>query len=140
MSGRSPRKRSPTWKAAGEPSTKAMKPTGQSSDWLASKANHVRIGNLFLAHVGKTDAELSAKWGLSWAELPEAEAAQQDVYSHLATFLVETYTIQDKDRNQGKQLAVGSAHGIWRGLINERREALSKSETPSTQVSFRPAR
>ena len=56
MSGRSPRKRSPSKKAEeGAPVTKAMKGSGQSADWVASKANHLRIGNLFLAHVGESE-------------------------------------------------------------------------------------
>lgn len=57
-----------------------------------------------------SDAELSARWGLSWTELPEAEAAQQLVYSHLATFLVETYTINEKDRNQGQHTSRSGQH------------------------------
>ena len=43
--------------------TTEMSAGGQSAEWKNSKANHVRIGNEFLAHVQQTDAELSAKWG-----------------------------------------------------------------------------
>ena len=135
MSGSPRKRRSPSGKAAAPaPATKAMKATGQSVDWVSSMANHVRIANLFLAHVADTDSELSTRWGASWTEVPEVEAAQQEIYSHLATYLVDTYTISEKDRNQGKHIAVGTAHGIWRGLINERRQALSKGQ-PDTQAS-----
>ena len=56
-------------------------PIGESDNWNKGKANHMRIGSLFLAHVHETDAVLSEKCGLVWEEEPEKQAASFHVFA-----------------------------------------------------------
>ena len=62
--GRSPGKR------AVEP----MSARGGSTSWKNAQEAHVKHGDSFLKWVADNDDELSARWGPSWAEVPEAEA------------------------------------------------------------------
>ena len=117
--------------------TKEMTAGGASANWAACKVTHMKQGDKFLAHIADTDAELSARWGTNWAQVPEAEARSTEIYGHLATYLVE-YEIGSKDRGSGGGLAVKTAHGYWRGLINERSEHFAKSKEAETQVRGSP--
>jgi len=73
----------------------ALTPVGESDNWNKGKANHMRIGSLFLAHVHETDAVLSEKCGLVWEEVPEEQAASFHVFAMLASYLVTTYSTKD---------------------------------------------
>jgi hypothetical protein len=94
----------------------------------------LRIGDDFLEWIAEEDAELSLRFGRKWVEVSEEEARKTDIYGHLATFLAEKYVIGEGNRNHGKKMAVGTVHGVWRGLVNERREQFKLSTNLETQV------
>ena len=116
------------------PTTKQMDARGSSDDWQKGQASMLKIGHEFLDHISKADKELSARWGLDWNKVPEHELTEEEIWGHLATFLVETRIIPVGNRNQGKMYDVGSAHGCWGGLLNTSAVRFSKSERRQTQV------
>ena len=123
-------------KPSSKKASQAMSARGASTSTVNARADHLAKGNAFLAHVAEHDETkaLTARWGLLWKELPEAEAAQCEVYEHAGNFLADVYTIPAGQKNAGQKLGSGTAVGIWRGLLNERRVHFSSPMSPATKV------
>jgi hypothetical protein len=103
----SPSKRSPKRAATTE-----MKPGGAAPSTVTGKSNQVRVLEQFLAHVADTNDELSERWGKTWADVPHKELADYEIWGHLATILVEIYTIPVGNKNAGQLYDLKTAHGI----------------------------
>ena len=101
---------------------------GDTNNWEKGKANHVRIGTCFLKHAQ------NPAWGLIWAGVPEADICSEEFFGSLATFLVEIYVIESGQKNQGKNLASGTAIQVWSGLIDEVKNRFSKSVSEQTKA------
>jgi hypothetical protein len=110
-----------------------MTPLGETDGWCKSKANQVRIANMFLEHTAEVDPSLAANWGAKWDNVPEEYACSKELFAHLATYLVDTYVIEKGRVNNGKPLSLDVAHAVWGGLIDQLKQRFS---TPSaaTQV------
>ena len=104
-----------------------MQATGASANTLSGKANHVRIGECFLAHAD------NAAWGKTWTDVPEAEICTQDFFGSLATYLVSDYKIAEGQKNPGQALAKSTAVQTWSGLIDHTRQRFGKSTSMQTQ-------
>ena len=128
----SPKKAAADADAAPRP-PREMNPRGHSADWERSKANILKHGDRFLENIAKTEAALASRWGRKWVEVPEAEARQQEIYGHAATFIAEDQ-IEAGKKNAGKGVCVGTALGLWRGLVNERRLHFRNSKDEATIV------
>ena len=98
------------------------------------------IGDAFLAHVKVASPELFLQWGApsAWMELAEEHACSQQVFAHLATFLVKTYVIPAKRVNQGKHLRGKSAECAWSGLLQQRKQQYIQSTRAATRVRASP--
>ena len=73
-----------------EPSV-AMESGGSSAGWVATLSNQQNVGDMFLAYIKEASPELGGKWGAEWSEVPEKYAAAQEIFAHLATYLVNEY-------------------------------------------------
>ena len=49
--------------------------------------------------------------------------------------IVTEHIIDDGKKNEGENFKVKTAHNMWRGLLNERRNKFSKSSNQKTKVS-----
>ena len=75
---------------------------GASDSWLNNKANQLRLGDVFLQHISRSDASLAAKWATSWAAIPEQYAASRNLYEIFAHWLTRVYVKRDETtRNAG---------------------------------------
>ena len=102
---------------------------------VAARSNFVKFGDTFLSAVAKSDRQdLAALWGTSWVALSEDASTEYEVYEHFATFVTE-HIIDDGKKNEGENFKVKTAHNMWRGLLNERRNKFSKSSNQKTKVS-----
>ena len=130
MPPRSPRK-------SAAPST-AMQGGGESESWVQQTKNQLRVADLFLKHINDTTSALATKWGDDWTKVPEEYAASEEIFGHLATFLVETYRI---DKNSpirpGEKLGKRSAVAIWSGLLQQNFKRFSKTQRQETRDFFR---
>ena len=115
----------------------ALTPVGESDNWNKGKANHIRIGSLFLAHVHETDAVLSEKCGLVWEEVPEEQAASFHVFAMLASYLVTTYSTKDASAAHSEYLSKKSAEGYWSSLLHDVKRRFGTSSSLETQASMR---
>jgi hypothetical protein len=113
---------------------KAMQAGGLSKSTKNAHANQIAIFNEFLEYIRSEDAELSARWGVEWEKVPEAELSQAHIWAHLATFLVEVYVIKKGSKNEGEHPDIGTAHGYWGGLIDQARTRTSSSESLAVKV------
>ena len=130
MPPRSPRK-------SAAPST-AMQGGGESESWVQQTKNQLRVADLFLKHINDTTSALATKWGDDWTKVPEEYAASEEIFGHLATFLVETYRI---DKNSpiraGEKLGKRSAVAIWSGLLQQNYKRFAKTQRQETRDFFR---
>ena len=115
-----------------------MSAGGGSDAWYQAKANHVRIGTCFLEHIAEASPELSAKWGTDWRALAEEHACSKEIYEHLATYLVNTYTIPEGVRNQGARLGSKTAQGVWSSLIQQSKARFADTSDPASLVRRAP--
>ena len=112
-----------------------MTAQGAAPNTVAAKGNHVRIGNMFLAHIAEGSPDLSAKWGEDWETVPEEYACNQEIFEHMANYLVFTYTIASGDKNAEKQhLADTTAKQVWASLIQQAKTRFSRSTKDATKV------
>ena len=120
--------------------SEAMQAGGSTEVWLQAKDNQRAIGDAFLAHVKVASPELFLQWGApsAWMELAEEHACSQQVFAHLATFLVKTYVIPAKRVNQGKHLRGKSAECAWSGLLQQRKQQYIQSTRAATRVRASP--
>ena len=130
MSGR-PSRSSPSKAAAG---VRELPAAGQAKATKAGKANQQNMGDDFLAHVAENAEELSERWGLKWAEVPEAELAARPIWGTLASYISEIAIIKKGNVNAGEMYDLGTAHGIWGGLIDSAKKQHSKSANPATKA------
>ena len=113
----------------------AMTSEGDAPATVLAKNNHLRIGGLFLAHIKEVDSELSKKWGTLWSQVPEKFACDNQIFEHLATFLVFIYNIASGDKNHEKGfLGQKTAQKVWSSLIQQSRTRFSKSTEKATKV------
>jgi hypothetical protein len=136
-----PKKRASPPKKAAAPAADAMQPMtaqGASADWIKAKANHRRIGNLFLEHLAASNAELSEEWGKEWDELREEAVTTHDFWGLLATYLVSVYVIAPGTTNAGEHLDEKSALSTWRGLFNQMKQTFTASINIQTKVRCAP--
>ena len=126
--------------AASAMPSEAMEAGGSTEVWLQAKDNQRAIGDAFLAHVKVASPELFLQWGApsAWMELAEEHACSQQVFAHLATFLVKTYVIPAKRVNQGKHLRGKSAECAWSELLQQRKQQYIQSTRAATRVRASP--
>ena len=106
----------------------AMTSEGDAPATVLAKNNHLRIGDLFLAHIKEVDSELSTKWGTLWSQVPEKFACNNQIFEHLATFLVFIFNIASGDKNHEKGfLGQKTAQQIWSSLIQQSKTRFSRS-------------
>ena len=60
---------------------------GDSKSWEAQKAHHHTLGDEFLEWIASNDPDLTTRWGVKWAEVPEAEMCATEIHGNLATFI-----------------------------------------------------
>ena len=116
-----------------EPSV-PMPSGGHAPNTMNAKKNVLRIANLFLAHVADVSPELTAKWGTDFEAVPEQYAADMEIYSHIATYLVKNYIIEEGCRNAGGTLKNRVAMQDWSEMILIQKERFSKSTEQTTKV------
>jgi hypothetical protein len=82
-----------------------MQGGGESESWVQQTKNQLRVADLFLKHINDTTSALAAKWGDDWTKVPEEYAASEEIFGHLATFLVETYRIDKNSATRQSEQA-----------------------------------
>lgn len=87
----------------------AMTADGEDEGTVQARANREKICNKFLLHISTDAPELSKRWGLQFASVPEEEICSQEFWGHLATYLVEVY-ISEKT---AEKLGHKSACAVW---------------------------
>ena len=97
------------------------------------------MADAFLIYIKGVDAELSARWGQSWVEVPEAEAASTELFGFLATYLAEVHMSYPQATyvNAGQHYDTKTAEGIWSGLVQTVKVRFGKSTMESTKVRAR---
>ena len=101
---------------------------------MATLSNQQNVGDMFLAYIKEASPELGGKWGAEWSEVPEKYAAAQEIFAHLATYLVKEYVYG----SQSKHMEIPSALAIWSGLLQQNKKRFGKSSVETTKVRARP--
>ena len=91
-----------------EPSV-AMESGGSSAGWVATLSNQQNVGDMFLAYIKEASPELGGKWGAEWSEVPEKYAAAQEIFAHLATYLVNEYVYGSPSKRAGDLVGAAAA-------------------------------
>ena len=107
---------------------------GTSKSWTDARANNISVANDFLKHIANTDESLSDRWGGSWVDVPEEEAASRDIFARLATYLAEVHLIKSGNRNAGKNFDSSTADACWNDLMRGNEQRFSKSKEETTRV------
>ena len=107
----------------------AMEAVGTSESGISTQGNQEKIASAFLAYIKEANPDLSEKWGLDWAEpeVPEEHACTQEIFAHLATFLIKTYKIPAGRTNAGEPFKTSSAKTVWSGLLQFNKKRFGKS-------------
>ena len=66
---------------------------------MQTLSNQQNIGDMFLAYIKEASPELGAKWGAKWSEVPEKYACAQEIFAHLATYMVNEYVSPQTSRH-----------------------------------------
>ena len=108
----------------------AMESGGASESWEKTLSNQQNIGNMFLAYIEEASPELGAKWGAKWSEVTEEHACAQELFAHLATFLVNVYVSPLTSR----KLEMSSVLALWQGLLQQNKKRFNTSTVQTTKV------
>ena len=117
---------------------KQMAAGGTSKSWTYARANNISVANDFLKHIADTDQSLSDRWGGSWVDVPEEEAASREIFARLATYLAEVHLIKPGNRGAGKNYDSSTADACWSDLMRGNEQRFSKSKEQSTMVRRLP--
>ena len=98
---------------------------------MQTLSNQQNIGDMFLAYIKEASPELCAKWGAKWSEVPEKYACAQELFAHLATYMVNEYV----SPVTGRHLEKVSAEALWSGLLQQ---SFGKSTVDTTKVRACP--
>lgn len=115
-----------------------MAATGTSASTIKAAVNHVRIGNLFLEHISKENADLSARWGKDFLKVPETEICTEYFFGMVATYLASVY-ISEGGASKGNHISSTTAELYFNALLNMTKERLRLSTQQQTQVMCTPA-
>ena len=111
-----------------------MTSAGSSTSWEAQKARHENLGDEFLSWIASHDKDLSARWGLKWAEVPEEEACATEIFGYYATFLTEGHIIEKGRINAGQNFDLKSAEYAFNGSLQSVTRRFAKSKRSETQA------
>ena len=111
-----------------------MTADGTAGPTVAARANHERVGNLFCESLAETNADFAEVVGPSWKDVSAAVMCTRYFFGLVATFLVYTYTIAEKDRNGGHHLADKSAKNMWGGLVQSAKAMHGESVIQTVRV------
>ena len=117
---------------------KEMAAGGNSVSWIGARQNNISVGDDFLEHIASCDEDLSARWGKKWVDVAENEAASQEIFARLATYLAEVHVIRKGRKNAGKHFDSSTAEACWGDLLRGNEQRFSKSKEEATCVSRPP--
>ena len=114
-------KRKPKPAQPAQPVASPMEAGGDSDNWVAQKANQIRIGTEFVEQIEHEGIKAQLPAGAaSWQTLPVPVLITQLFWGLLATFLCNTYVISSGVRNAGKHLGIKSVLlACWSGLMHQ---------------------
>ena len=113
-------KRKPKPAQPAQPVASPMEAGGDSDNWVAQKANQIRIGTEFVEQIEHEGIKAQLPAGAaSWQTLPVPVLITQLFWGPLATFLCNTYVISSGVSNAGKHLGIKSVLACWSGLMHQ---------------------
>ena len=107
----------------------AMKANGQKKATVQGNDNKTAIFNSFLSHVASTDDELGDTFGADFESVPETVLGAQDIWAQFATYITDVYIVS-AGRKKDQAVGVGTAQGLWTGMVNQARGRCCKSSQP----------
>ena len=119
---------------ASEEPMEPMLAAGNADNTIKAAANHLKIGNSFVIHVGNVNSGLSPRLGADYLKVPEAEAMTEYFFGLLASYLASVYISPPGTTNPGKHLSSSTAEIYFNALLNMQKERFRLSPLPQSKV------
>lgn len=119
---------------ASEEPMEPMLAAGNADNTIKAAANHLKIGNSFVIHVGNVNSGLSPRLGADYLKVPEAEAMTEYFFGLLASYLASVYISPPGTTNSGQHLSSSTAEIYFNALLNMQKERFRLSPLPQSKV------